>query len=378
MTVRDSARVAVTDGVAASATVDAALFHDWPSTRALAPYIDPGWREMVLREGDLGGPITLKAEWLFAHPQGYADADTYPEGSAVAGSDPRMTLEQAVGGHEFSVLGYHEGLLTAGLNNYLMARAATRAANRWTIDEWLSSDDRFRALVLVCTSVPESAAEDVREFGVHPGMVGVALAANGLGRPFGHACYHDIYEAAVEFGLPVIIQAGSDAIGAMDGTPTAGGLPATYAEYATHSTQALMGHVSSLVIDGVFEKFPTLRVLCVGSGAGWLPPFAWRLDYWYKVNSHELPWLKRAPSTYFRDNVRIATTSLERPRRVGELDALWASWPGFERMLMYASGYPTREAESASSVAGRIPSEWHQAVFHDNAAEFFSVNGGAR
>jgi predicted TIM-barrel fold metal-dependent hydrolase len=364
-----AALIAVTN---ATQTIDGCIFHDWPSTRALAEYVDPGWREMFLREGDLGGPLTLKSEWLYADPRGFATSEAYPERGGP-GSDLGLTVTQALGDHRYGVLGYHEGLLSAGLNNYLMARAATRAANRWTIDEWLAVESRLRALVLICTSVPEAAAGDVREFGAHPGIVGVAMGANGLGRPFGHACYHEIYEAAVELELPIVIQTGSDSIAALDGTPVSGGPAATYAEYLTHSTQPFMGHLSSFIIDGVFEKFPTLRVLCVGSGAAWIPACAWRFDYWYKLNSHELPWLKRLPSEYLRDHVRIGTSSLERPRNTQELDALWRSWPGFENVLLYTSGYPSRDAESASETASRIPSEWHEAVFFRNAVDLFSL-----
>jgi predicted TIM-barrel fold metal-dependent hydrolase len=356
----------------ASATIDACVHHEWPSTVALSPYIEPGWREMILREGDHAGPNSLKSEWLYLDPRGWAPAEAYPE-KGPAGSDPALTLEQAVSGHRYAVLGYREGLLASGLNNFLMARAVTQAANRWTIDEWLSADSRLRALVLIANAVPRTAASDIREFGAHPQMVGIAMGANGLGRPFGHACYDEIYEAAVELDLPIVVQAGSDAVAALDGRPTAGGLPATYAEYATHSAQTVMGHVASFIVEGAFEKFPTLRILCVGGGAAWLPPYAWRMDYWYNINAHELPWLKTRPSEYLAKHIRIGTSSLERPRNAEEINALWKTWPEFSRMLVYTSEYPSRDAEAAASIAARIPAEWHQAVLFDNAAELFSL-----
>jgi predicted TIM-barrel fold metal-dependent hydrolase len=383
------------EAVSATGTIDACVYHDWASTAALAPYLDPGWRELALREGDRGGPMTLRSEFLYVHPQGFADDHTYPEEQAAAtgqvnpltgqrtggrggaaGSEVQLTLRQAVDGHAHAILGYHEGLLSTGLNNYLLARAVVRAANRWTIDEWLSEDDRLRALVMICSADPSAAATDIREFGAHPRMVGVALGANCLGRPFGHAAYHEIYAAAADVGLPIVIQSDGDAVAALLGMPTSGGRPATYAEYATNSSQALAGHVWSFVVDGVFAKFPTLRILCVGGGAAWLPPTAWRVDYWYNANAHETPWLDRLPSSFLAGHVRIGTSSLERPRNEGELAALWNAWPAFSRMLVYTSGYPSREAESVSAVAARIPREWHQSVFSDNAAELFSLPHG--
>jgi uncharacterized protein len=367
-----SVEFAYGEEVSATETVDACAFHEWPSVRALAPYLDSGWRDTIMREGDAAGPLSLKSEWLYMHPRGFAASETYPD-SGVPGSDVDLLVNQAVGDHKYVVLGSREGILSSGVNHYAMARATTQAMNRWTISEWLPRDPRFRALVQICATTPRTAAADIREFGAHPGMVGVALGANGLSRPFGQACYHDIYEAAVEMDLPVVIQEGSEAVSCLDALPTSGGSPATYAEYATHAAQAAMGHVSSFVTEGAFEKFPTLKVLCVGGGAAWLPPYAWRMDYWYSINSHDMPWLKRRPSDYLADHIRIGTSSLERPRREGELDALWKSWPDFSRILMYMSEYPTREDESVSSVAQRVPTDWHQAVFSDNAKDFFSL-----
>lgn len=363
-----------TGSVRRGAAVDGCAFHEWQSPATLAPYFDPGWRQAIMREGDRGGPLTLKANWLYVDPRGdYAPTAYPPDG--LPGSDRATTADQLLdaGGLDCAVLGYREGILATAVNNYLLARVVTRAANQWTIDEWLERDERLYGLVLVSNALPAEAAADVREFGAHRRMVGVALGANGLGRGYGHAVYHPIYEAAAELDLPLVIQSGSDAISSLDGTPTAGGLPATYAEYATHAAHTIMGHVASMIMEGVFEKFPTLRVLCVGGGVTWLPPYAWRLDYWYKTNAQETPWLNRLPSDYLRDHVRMGTHSLEFPRDPEKLMTALKTWPGLEDMLVYTSGYPTREAELPDAVSARLPAEWHDAVFRGNATQLFQL-----
>lgn len=354
--------------------IDGCAFHEWPSPTTLAEYVDPGWRQAILREGDRGGPLSLKAQWLFKNPRGDYAEDTYPDND-VPGSDLTKTVEQILdAGHcDRVILGYREGILTTAVNNYLLARVAVQAANRWTIDEWLERDTRLYGHVLVCNAVPETAAADIREFGAHERMVAVALGANCLGRGFGHAIYHPIYEAAAEMGLPVVIQAGSDAISSLDGTPTAGGLPTTYAEYATHASHTIMGHVAGMIMQGVFEKFPTLQVLCVGGGATWLPSYAWRLDYWFKTTAQDSPWVKRLPSEYLRDHIRIGTHSLESPREPGRLATALRTFSGIEEMIVYTSGYPTREWETPSTTGDRIPAEWHSAVFRDNGARLFGL-----
>ena len=352
--------------------IDACAFHEWSVPEDLTEYLEPGWRQAILRPGDRGGPIGLKAKWLYEDPRGAFRSDAYPA-TGVPGSDPTMTAAHVLDrcSCDRAVLGYHDGLLATAINNYLLARVVTRTANHWTIDRWFARDPRFHGQVLVCGSVPETAATDVREFGAHPRMVGVAVGTNGLGRGFGHAVYQPIHQAATELGLPLVLQVGSDAVSSLDATPTAGGLPATYAQYETHAAHAMMGHVASLIMQGVFERFPSLRVLCVGGGAMWLPAFAWRMDYWFKTNFQEAPWLTRLPSEYLLEHVRVGTHSLEKPRQVERLEAALRTWPGFERQLVYTSAYPLRTSESPTSISGRLPVEWHPAVFRDNAADLF-------
>jgi predicted TIM-barrel fold metal-dependent hydrolase len=39
-----------------------------------------------------------------------------------------------------------------------------------------------------------------------------------------------------------------------------------------------MATVNSLVCEGVFEKFPTLKFVAVEGGVAWLPHLMWRMD----------------------------------------------------------------------------------------------------
>ncbi len=50
--------------------------------------------------------------------------------------------------------------------------------------------------------------------------------------------------------------------------------------------QDIMG---MLVLGGVFERHPDLRVVCVEADAGWVPHFMYRMDHAYKRHRYWLP-----------------------------------------------------------------------------------------
>jgi predicted TIM-barrel fold metal-dependent hydrolase len=356
--------------VEAGQVIDACAFHDWASKRELGPYLPRGWRELLVDRAEIGG--TLRARSLYQNPMGAKDPDAYPE-QGPAGSDPDLLIRQllADGARERLILGLDEAILTTAFPAHYVARAVVRAANDWTADRWLSLDSRLYSLILVSNALPEQAVQEIRRMGANERMVGVAMGVNALGKPFGDPIYHPIYAAASELGLPVVLQVGSDNAGTLITPPLAGGLPGTFGEYRALSAQPLMSHVASLILQAVFEVYPGLRIVLLGGGATWVPAFLWRLNYIFQLNRHDAPWLRKPPSEYFREHVRVSTYSLETapgPERLGRaLGAL----PWFDSVLMYASGYPNSDWEQPAAVAERLPAAWHKRVFRENALDTF-------
>jgi len=137
------------------------------------------------------------------------------------------------------------------------------------------------------------------------------------------------------------------------------------------SPQPLQTHLVTLVGQGVFEKFPGLRVMLAGTGASWLPSVVWRFDTDYMAYRREAPWLKRYPGEYVRDNIRISTWPIERAPTPAQLERLLRAYPGMEDLLVYASGYPSWDTDSVDVAAERVPVHWHAKVFRTNALELF-------
>lgn len=310
------------------------------------------------------GAVGLLPSWPYTEPfQTSLLSNTDPE-------DEYETLATRLFGDgriERAVLGFHEGLLATALPDYHLAQEVVRGINDWLADCWLDRDDRFAGLVLVSTALPEQAAAEIRRRGADDRIVGVALGANCLSRPFGHPIYRPIFRAAAEMNLPVILQVGSESSPDLISPPVAGGLPTTVGEYRALSMHGHMTHVASLILDGVFHDFPGLRVLLLGGGATWIPGYLWRLDFWAKTNGFETTHLTKTLREYFVEHFRVSTYGLEAPAGDRTLERALSVLPGFEDLLVYASGYPNDDSESVDEIAGRLPEPWHEGVFGGNA-----------
>jgi uncharacterized protein len=366
----------------AGPVIDCCVHHRWLNQSELSQYMSEGWQEFLGKPNSLPGgvgAIPAIPGFPFRNPIGDKLAEAYPDGVPVAGSDyetmRRRLLEPSR--VERVILSYDDGINAAAVPNQYLANEICRAANDWCVDRWLSGrDERFYGLVLAPNATPDLAAAEIRRVGRHPRMAGVLMGGNGGGKVFGHSYYHPIYAAALELDLPVVVHVGGDA--AADATTlTAGaGQPLTFSEYSVLSAGPLMTHLVSLIVQGVFEKFPGLRVLIAGGGTGWLPALLWRLDTNWKGHRREVPWVRRLPSEYLRENVRLTTWPLDRPKEPESLVRSLEAFGDPADLLCYASGWPDWNADPVDEVARLLPAAWHDRVFHANAERLFRWDGG--
>jgi predicted TIM-barrel fold metal-dependent hydrolase len=247
-----------------------------------------------------------------------------------------------------------------------------RAVNDWSIDRWLSGQDkRLYGLILVQNQLPEEAAREIRRLGANPRMVGVLMGGNGLGKPFGHPLYHPIYKAAHEFGLPVVIHVGADSPVDTLSEATAGGPAFTYAESHLMAPHPMITHAVSLIGQGLFVMMPELKVLLVGAGVTWVQTVMWRFDNEFKALRREVPWLSEQPSQYFLHNLRVSTYPLDGVPTPAAWSKVLGAQPGLEDMICFASGYPNWDADSAAAVAAKLPPAIHDKLFRENAEKLF-------
>jgi predicted TIM-barrel fold metal-dependent hydrolase len=349
--------------------IDAFIRHHWADQAEVLEFMPTGWQQYLGQPARLPGPLkSMPLAPMFPYRR--------PDGDTLAGADGSSyeTLRDQVldpWGVERAVLCHDLGGLSPARTNPYLARVTATAINDWTRERWLSRDERLSALLVVPNQTPDDGVAEIERLGDDPRIAGVLLAANGLSKPFGHPLYHPILAAAAERGLPVVIPAGGDAITETLSATMAAGMPSSYTEYAVFASQALATHLVSLIAEGVFVKYPDLRVLISGAGVAWMPSVLWRFDTDYAAYRRETPWLDVPPSEYLRRHVRICTYPLDVTARPEQLTQFLRAFRGLEDLLVFGSGYPGWDTDSPESIADRIPDEWRDKILRENAQALF-------
>jgi uncharacterized protein len=261
------------------------------------------------------------------------------------------------------------GISVSLTHNIDVGSALAQAWNEWQIANWLEADARYLGSICVNMNDPERAANEIRERGKHPQMVQVIVCGES-NELYGHRRYFPIYEACEEMKLPMALHPGSE--GSLDSS-TPIGRPSNYFEWHTGIPLTFQAHTISLVTEGVFERFPGLRVVLVEGGIAWLAHTMWRLDKNFKALRSLTPWLKRLPSEYIVDHIRLTTQPLEEPDNPDHLLQIF-DMVSAHKTVCFASDFPHWDFDDPRKVFPKnIAPALLRRIYYDNAAELYGL-----
>jgi predicted TIM-barrel fold metal-dependent hydrolase len=191
----------------------------------------------------------------------------------------------------------------------LLAGAVAQAANEYFIREWLSLDERLRLAILLPAQSPAVAADEIRRHGANPQVIAAVMPL--INTLLGDSYYQTIYEAAQDADLTLVVHP-TGAEGVYLGAPAlAGGTSFSAGERSVLVYQVAQANLNSLVLQGVFHRFPRLRFLFSGFGFGWLPPLLWRMDMDWRRLRIETPWVAKLPTDYVLEHVWLTISAIE-------------------------------------------------------------------
>ena len=361
--------------------IDAAIHNEVPSSKALFPYLPPYWVEHVQNTMFKGptefyypptSPVAARAGSRPVGEAGDGPTGARPGAGLPTVVPPASTLDlvakQALDDAQMDFAVLCSPYPVDSLHNPDAAIAFARAVNDWQIAEWLDKDTRLRASIVVPIQLPEAAANEIERVADHPGFVQVALPVR-TERPLGSRLYHPVWQALARHDLVAGIQFG----GVPGNPPTPSGWPSYFYEEYVGASLTFASQLVSIVSEGVFDEFPNVRVALIESGFTWLPAHMWRFDKEWRNLRRLVPWVKRAPSEYIREHVRLTVQPLDAPADAAPLLEV-VDQLGSDDMLMYASHYPrVHAADPETTLLQHLSDDLARKIRVDNARALYRL-----
>ena len=344
--------------------IDCDIHNQLPSLETLVPYLEEHWRA-YLRESAFVGP----------------DVNDYPEGTSIParpgttppsggppGSDPEFLCAQTLDAWDLELGILNCNYWVQSVHNEYLASALATAINTWQVEHWLTADPRLRASLVVPSQNPVLAAQEIDRLGDHPGFVQVILPVRSW-TPYGNRRFDPLYEAVLRHDLAVGIHFG----GSSGNPPTPCGWPSTYLEEYAGMSQVFQSQILSLIAEGTFDRYPQLRVALIEGGFTWMPSLMWRLDKEWRGLRRDIPWVKRPPSEYIREHIRLTLQPVDAPPRTRQLLEVLEQMDG-QDLLMFSSDYPhCHDGAVEETLPVQLPDSLWDRIGSENAREFYRL-----
>ncbi len=194
------------------------------------------------------------------------------------------------GGMELTVLYPTLGLFMSFLKDREWAVALCKAYNTMLHEEFVTKSPRLKAVALLPVQEPSACAAELRRAVKELGLSGAMLAADGT-HLLGDAAFDPVYAEAERLGVPLGVHASGSHLGGA-------GLDLFPRFIQAHTCSHAFGQMrqlTSMIFEGVPERFPKLKLAFLEAGCGWAPYWMERMDDEYAKRASEAPALKKEP-----------------------------------------------------------------------------------
>jgi predicted TIM-barrel fold metal-dependent hydrolase len=282
------------------------------------------------------------------------------------GWDPAPRLkDMELDGVGADVIYTTQGLGLLSLTDGPYQRALFRGFNDWLADYCSYAPKQLLGSGMVSLLDVEEGISELRrcaKMGLRGAMVPCSPPDAGS---YGEAQYDPFWAASVELNMPITLHLG-----------TGHGPEKLYGQWVS----LLCGHhdvqrtLTNMMFEGVFDRFPELKVVSSENDAGWVSHFLFRVDDWYQRMRYlrDNP-LKLLPTEYFQRNVYVAF--MDDPVGVATADRFFGA-----DNFMWSSDYPhvlstwphSRDVV-ARNFEGCSP-ELQRKITRDNAVKLYGID----
>ena len=302
-----------------------------------------------------------------------------------SGGDPGERIkDQEIDGVQAEVLYTTLGMALFSLADIELQQACFKVYNDWAAE--FCAYDRQRLLAIALIPL-EDVAEGVKELrrAAALGLAGAMICgAPTPDKPYNSPIYDPFWSAAQDLDIPVSLhlvtgrRVPKPRKEGVDAQPiTAGEEPKVLSQSFSRAYMLALQEIQRTFIDiilgGVMERFPRLKVVSAENDTGWLPHFLFRLDHAFEKFGPMSPEqrLSMKPSEYarrqlwatFQDDPVGPTTY----KFFGEDSYMWASdFPHSD------CTWPHSRAVVERDFAG-VPAEVKQKIVFSNAAKLYRL-----
>jgi 5-carboxyvanillate decarboxylase len=229
--------------------------------------------------------------------------------------------------------------------------------------------DRFSGLAAIAPQNPTAAAKELERAVRKLGLKGAIVNSHTHGEYLDDPKFWAIFAAAESLDVPIYLH---------PSTPS----PRMYAPFAEWGLEgAIYGfaietslHLLRVILSGVFDRFPKLRMVVGHLGEG-LPYWFFRIDFFHRANvaSSRYPNVRKLgkkPSQYLLDNVWVTTSGM-----AWEPPILYCQKVlGVDRVL-YAMDYPYQFVPEEVKVTDGLPisAADKKKLYQSNAERVFGI-----
>lgn len=263
---------------------------------------------------------------------------------------------------------------------YRHRRAGVIAHNRWLVDFCSRFPERRAGVGQIFINDVDDAIADARwikEHGLRGGLLLPNIAPDVKWvKPLYDPCYDPLWAELQDMEIPVNIHSGS-------GNPDYGSYPVSMLLYINEVLFYTERPLVQLILSGVLERFPRLKIVLTEAGCAWVPPLLARLDDTIRSirdtgstgeirygAEHVLP---KDATEYFHQNVWMGVSQ---PRQA-DVDARHQI--GLEK-FMWGSDYPHDEGtypyttEHLQARFSDVPESEMRQILAGNAAKLYDFD----
>ena len=209
--------------------------------------------------------------------------------------------------------------------------------------------DRFSGLAAIAPQDPREAAKELERSIKELNLKGAVVNSHTQGSYLDEPKYWEIFEAAQALDVPIYIHPNTPPR-EMIGPFLPRGLDGAVYGFAVETGL----HLLRIVVAGVFDRFPKLRIVVGHLGEG-LPFWLFRLDFMHAamVRADRYPGVKKLNkpvSEYFKSNIWVTTSGMQWAPAI----QFCISVLGIER-VMYAMDYPYQFVPEEVKVTDQLP-----------------------